>query len=683
MSSRVRRERDKKAKRIGLRVLAIVGVLLGVLLVAGAAAAYLFVGNSLKGLPNVNDPNAFSLAQPTKIYSADGKLLASFYLENRDVIPLSQMSPYVQHAIVAVEDERFYQHNGVDFAGIVRAIWIDLSTGTASQGASTITQEYIRNTILSKERYQITITRKIREAYLAWEFEKAHTKAEILEDYLNTVYFGDGAYGVEAASLAYFDKNASDLTIGQAALLAGLPQSPVNLNPYTNLAGARARQHAVLGRMVANGYISEAQATAAEEETITLKSAADPNQGIYDCGYFVSYVRKALLQQYSNSLVYTGGLQVYTTIDTRLERAAEKAVKKILPGKKDPDSALISINPRTGAIVAMYGGRNYNTNPFNMATQGRRQAGSSFKTFTLVTALELGIPPNRPMDASSPAVIPSHPPWIVHNDEGSGKGYITIRQAIAASVNCVFARLIWEIGASKVVATAHMMGITSPLPAIPSLTLGSAPVSPLEMASAYGTLANNGVHVTPMSITKIVDSSGATIFQASPSGTRVLTPQIAWATTNLLEGVVTGGTGTAARLSGREVAGKTGTTSNYQDAWFVGYTPQLVTAVWMGYSKGSIPMRHVHGRAAFGGTFCAPIWHLFMAAALKGVPAAQFRREPSPHYIWKSAWSAEASASAAARRPKPKPPAGGGGGGGGGGTTTTPTPPTPPATGTP
>ncbi len=669
MSSKARRERDKKGKRIGLRVLAIVGVLLGVLLVVGAVAAYLFVADSLKGLPNVNDPNAFNLAQPTKIYSADGKLLANFYLENRDVIPLSQMSPDVQHAIVAVEDERFYQHNGVDFVGIARAIWIDLSTGSASQGASTITQEYIRNTILAKERYQITITRKIREAYLAWEFEKTHTKAEVLQDYLNTVYFGDGAYGVEAASLAYFDKNASDLTLAQAALIAGLPQSPVYLDPYTNLSGARARQHAVLSRMVANAYITQAQATAAKEETITLKSAADPNQGIYDCGYFVAYVRKVLLQQYSNSLVYTGGLQVYTTIDTRLERAAEKAVKKILPGKKDPDSALISINPKTGAIVAMYGGRDYSKNQFNMATQGRRQAGSSFKTFTLVTALELGIPPNRPMDASSPAVIPSHPPWIVHNDEGSGKGYMTISTATANSVNCVFARLIWEIGASKVVATAHTMGITSYIPDLPSITLGTAPVSPLEMASAYGTLADNGVHVTPTSITKIVDSTGATIFEASTSGTRVLTPQIAWATTQLLEGVVRGGTGTAAALSGREVAGKTGTTSNYQDAWFVGYTPQLVTAVWMGYSKGAIPMRSVHGRAAFGGTFCAPIWHLFMNSALKGLPAVRFARATAPHYIWKAAWS---SAAALRPKPKPKPP------GDGGGTTTTPTPPTPP-----
>jgi penicillin-binding protein 1A len=369
--------------------------------------------------------------------------------------------------------------------------------------------------------------------------------------------------------------------------------------------------------------------------------------------------------------VFKGGLTVYTTIDTHLQRDAEKAVKKTLPLKKDPDSALVSINPKTGAIVAMYGGRNYAKSSFNYAVQGRRQPGSSFKMFTLVTALEKGYPPNRPVNASSPARIPSHPVWIVNNSEGSGSGYITIARATAASVNCVFARLIWELGADEVAMTAKRMGITSPIPALPSITLGSAPVSPLEMASAYGTLANNGVHVKPVSITKIVDFDGKVIFEYEPAGTRILTPQISWAATQMLMGVVSGGTGTAAHLSGREVAGKTGTAQNYQDAWFVGYTPQLVTAVWMGYSKGSIPMRNVHGRRAFGGTFCAPIWHTFMSAALKGTPVARFSRESRPHYIWKAAWSAEASAYAAAHKPKkPKP----GGGGGGGGTTTTPVP---------
>jgi penicillin-binding protein 2D len=675
MSSRLRRERRTKGPNIILGGLLITVGLTVLLVIAGAGFAYAFVMGALKGLPNVDDPNAFILAQPTKIYSADNKLLANFYLENREIVPVSAISTDLAHGVVAVEDERFYQHQGVDTVGIARALVTDVMSGTTKEGASTLTQQYVRNTILSGERYDITVTRKIREMYLAYEFEKRHTKSEVLGDYLNTVYFGDGAYGAEAASKEYFGKHASQLTLAQAALLAGLPNSPIRLNPYYNMEGAQARQRWVLGRMVANGYITQAQADAAAAEKIVLKKTVDPNQGIYDCGYFVSYVRKILLQQYSDTLVFKGGLKVYTTIDTRLQRDAEKAVQHTLPLKKDPDAALISIDPRNGHIMAMYGGRSYNKNSYNYATQGRRQPGSSFKMFVLVTALEKGIPPRRAIDSSSPAIIPSHPAWVVNNSEGAGSGYMTITEATANSVNAVFARLIWELGASSVVRTAHRMGITSPIPALPSIALGSAPVSPLEMASAYGTLANGGVHVKPASITRIIDAKGTVIFDDKPASTRVLTPQIAWAATQQLMGVVSHGTGTAASLSGREVAGKTGTAQNYQDAWFVGYTPQLVTAVWMGYSKGSIPMRNVHGQRAFGGTFCAPIWHTFMSAALRGQRVIDFARPGSPHYIWKSSWSV-ATSTTAKPKPKPKPPAGGGGtgGGGGGGTTVTPPP---------
>lgn len=668
MSSRIRREGRNRARTVA-RVFAVIAAVLLALALVAAAAALLFVVDSLKGLPNVDDANAFKVAQPTKIYSVDNKLLANLYLENREVVPISKISTDLANGIVAVEDERFYQHNGVDTVGIARAIMIDISTGTTKEGASTITQQYVRNTILAAERYQITAQRKIREMYLAIEFEKRHTKAEVLEAYLNTVYFGDGAYGAEAASLSYLGKRSSELTLGEAALLAGLPQSPQRLNPYYNMEGAKSRQRWVLGRMVANGYITQAQADEAAAEKITLSKKVDPNQGIYDCAYFVSYVRKQLLTQYPDSLVFKGGLKVYTTIDTRLQRAAEAAVRKTLPLKKDPDSALVSIDPHNGHIVAMYGGRDYAKNSYNYATQGRRQPGSSFKTFVLVTALEKGIPPRRPMDASSPAVIPSNPVWKVNNSEGSGKGYITLSQATRNSVNCVFARLIWELGADEVAATAKRMGITSPIPALPSIALGSAPVSPLEMASAYGTLANDGTLVKPTAIIKIVGPDGAVIYEHKPSGTRVLTPQIAWATTQQLMGVVSGGTGTRARLSGREVAGKTGTAQQYQDAWFVGYTPQLVTSVWMGYSKGSIPMRNVHGRRAFGGTFCAPIWHTFMSAALEGEPVLRFARAAAPHYIWKTEWAEAASAAAAANGPKPS-----GGGTGTPSPTTTPSP---------
>ena len=643
MSSRRRaRVRNRGGARIiVLRVLGIVIVGLVVLAGLGVAMAFGYVNKSLKGLPDINDPNAFKVAQPTKVYSADGVLLANFHLENREVVPISAIATDLVNAVVATEDERFYQHNGVDTQGILRAVVIDLRSGSAKEGASTITQQYIRNTVLANQARDITIARKIREMFLARELEKKYSKRDILGMYLNTVYFGDGAYGAEAAALQYFGKPASQLTLAEAALLGGLPQSPNGFNPYLNLAAAKSRQRWVLGRMVANTkltHVTQKMADTALLQPIMLKRIANPNQGIYQDGYFVAYVRRLLLAQYPDSLIFKGGLKVYTTIDEGLQAAAIRAVHGTLNKPGDPESALVAIDPKTGYIRAMYGGPDYATDPFNTATQGRRQPGSSFKTFVLVTAIEKGIPPRRPIDSSSPAVIPSKPPWNVSNSEGKGSGYITITDATRNSVNCVFARLIWELGAAEVATTAKRMGITSNIPAYPSIALGSAPVSPLEMASAYGTLAANGTHFKSTAITKIINSDGEVILDYKPAGIAVLTPEVAWATTQQLQGVVQSGTGTRAALKNREVAGKTGTAQNYQDAWFVGYTPQLVTAVWMGRRAGSIPMTNVHGQRAFGGTFCAPIWQSFMNNAIGGLPVENFARFDAPHYTWKSSW---------------------------------------------
>jgi 1A family penicillin-binding protein len=680
MSSRRRtRIRDRGGARIiTLRVLGIVVAGFILLAVAGAAVAYGYVNKSLQALPDINDPNAFKVAQPTKIYSADGVLLANFHLENREVVPMSSIATALADAVVATEDERFYQHNGVDALGILRAVVIDLQAGSVKEGASTITQQYIRNTVLANQARDITFARKIREGYLAWEFEKTHSKADILGRYLNAVYFGDGAYGAQAASLQYFGKPATQLTLAEAALLGGLPQSPNGFNPYTNLPAAKSRQRWVLSRMVANKYITQKQADDAAKQPLALTRAANPNQGIFQDGYFVSYVRKLLLAQYPDSLIFKGGLNVYTTIDEGLQAAAVRAVHSTLNRANDPESALVAIDPRTGFIRAMYGGPDYNADPFNTATQGRRQPGSSFKMFVLVTAIEKGIPPSRPIDSSSPAVIPTHPVWKVSNSEGKGSGYITISDATRNSVNCVFARLIWELGASEVATTAKRMGITSNIPPYPSIALGSAPVSPLEMASAFGTLAANGTHFKPTAITKIVNSDGQVILDYKPAGIQVLTPEVAWATTQQLMGVVESGTGTRAALRGREVAGKTGTAQNYQDAWFVGYTPQMVTAVWMGQREGSVPMTNIHGQRAFGGTFCAPIWHNFMNDALGGQAKEAFARFDAPHYTWKSSWDHAIGKAVPPGVPlpvpvvppvTPPPP--------------NPPPPTPPASGTP
>lgn len=686
MSRRLRKARGERAARTTrwIRVVAALAVGTAALAVAAAGFGVLFVTQSLQNLPDPDKPGAFRVAQPTKIYSADGKLLANFYLENREVVKLSQISTDLVHAMVAVEDERFFQHEGIDFVGIARALVIDLMEGNTKEGASTITQQYIRNTILADERYEISIKRKLREAYLAQELEKRRTKDEILELYLNAVYFGDGAYGAESASRDYFGKPASELTLAEAALLAGLPQSPNGLNPYYNLPAAQARQRIVLERMVANGYITRAKADAAAAQPIKLVKTVDPDEGIYDCQFFVSHVRKQLLTQYPDSLVFKGGLTVYTTIDTRLQRYAEAAVASVLTRPNDPEAGLATVDPRNGYILAMYGGRDYKSSRYNTATQGRRQPGSAFKTFVLVTALEKGIPPRRPIDSSSPALIPSRPVWRVSNSEGAGRGYITLSAATRASVNTVFARLIWELGAKEVALTAKRMGITSEVPALPAIALGGLPrgVSPLEMASAYGVLAAGGVRHAPTAITKITDADGNVIFEHKLAGTQVLSKEIAWAATEQLMGVVSGGTGKRAQLRGREVAGKTGTAQNYSDAWFCGYTAQMSTAVWMGYLGGNIPMRSVHGQRAFGGTFCAPIWRAFMAQALADQPAIRFERAGAPRYIWKAEWSNVPSTTAPVAPPDtgvpvtPPPDPGGstGGGGTGGETSGTPTP---------
>ncbi len=678
MSARQRKLREQR-KRLNARMLVVrlaaVAVATAVLIVAlGVGFAYAFVNQSLSDLPDVDAPDAFKVAQVSKMYSADGKLLATFYLENREVVPISRIASDLADAMIAVEDERYYQHQGVDVQGIVRAVAIDIVAGGAKEGASTITQQYVRNTILLSEAREISIRRKLREMWLARELEKRFDKRDILEMYLNTVYFGEGAYGAQAASRHYFGKDAEDLNLAEAAMLAGLPQSPNGLNPYYNWTGAKARQRWVLNRMVATKMVTAKQAEEADQYKIRLHKTTDPDQGIIREHYFVSYARKQLLAQYPDALIFKGGLRIYTTISTKMNKYATRAVKSVLPNRNDPQAALVAIDPRNGFIKAMYGGRNYHKRRYNYATQGRRQPGSSFKVFVLVTALEKGISPSRGVNSSSPMFVPAWH-WRVSNSEGAGHGMMSISAATAGSVNCVFARLCLELGPREVARTARRMGITSYIPAYPSIALGSAPVSPLDMASAFGVLAAGGVRHKPTCITKIVDADGNVVYSYKKHGKRVVSKQVAWAATKTLFGVVTGGTGTRAQLPGREVAGKTGTSQNYSDAWFVGYTPQLSTAVWMGYAKGTIPMRNVHGQRAFGGTFCAPIWHNFMVRALARQPKLRFARAGSPKYTWKKGWSKGGESTEKKKTTKKKKSTGGGGGGGGGGGEEPPPPP--------
>lgn len=606
----------------------------------GTAGAYAVVTSWLRDLPDFEAEDAFDVAQTTKIYSADGVLLARLYLENRTVVPLSQISTDLANAVVAVEDERFFRHDGIDPYGIVRAAVKDIVAGSAEEGASTITQQYIRNTILRDERTDISLARKVREAFLARELEKRKSKDEILELYLNTVYFGEGAHGAQAAAQTFFAKNANELTLAESALLAGLPQQPSRLSPFTNLEGAERRRNIVLSRMLANGYISSEEYEEARATPVEVKHTPVPTDGVYSAPYFVAHVKKLLQAEYDPALVFGGGLEVHTTIDMKMQAAAEKAVSDALPSPGDPDAALVSIDPRDGYIKAMVGGDDFEANKFNLATQGKRQPGSSFKTFVLVAALEAGMPPSRLIDSSSPAKIPTSPVWEVSNSEGRGRGYITMDAATRSSVNTAYARLIWELnddegsGAEKVSRVARRMGIKSNIPPYPSIALGSQNVTPMEMASAFGTLATNGLHNDSVAITRIIDRHGDTVFEAKPDPQRALEPEIAYAATNVLRGVITGGTATRANI-GRPAAGKTGTSQNYRDAWFVGYTPDLVTSVWVGYYEKERPMLSVHGRRGFGGTVAAPIWATFMRSALDGKPRLEFEKAGKPVYTFK------------------------------------------------
>jgi len=627
--SRLRRSKKTTGATIALRVGAVLLVVVLALSMTGAAFGASLIKTWLTDLPDYKAKDAFDVAQTTTIYSADGKLLARLYLENRQTIPISEMATDLVNGIVAVEDERFYKHNGVDPYGICRAAVSNLKGG-GRKGASTITQQYIRQTILRDEAYDISYARKVREAYLAMEVEKRHTKREILEMYLNTIYLGEGTYGAEAASRTYFARSADELTLPQAALIAGLAQSPSRLDPYDNPDGAIARRDEVLGAMLSNGYIDQAAYDDAVATKLSLKRSKDPRDGIYFAPYFVAHVKKELQAKFSPAVVFKGGLTVYTTLDTRLQRYAESAVHDKLGSPRDPEAALVSIDPRNGHIKALVGGKNFRKNKFNLATQGHRQPGSSFKTFALVTAIEKGMPPTFRIDSSSPALIPTKPkPWLVGNSEGSGHGMITLAAATHASVNTVFARLAWEIGAKSIANTAKRMGIQTRLPKVPSIALGATNVTPLEMASAYGTLATGGEHFPPITITKVTDRNNEVIFKAKPHGTQVLKPEVARAVTDVLKGVISGGTATRANI-GRPAAGKTGTSQNYRDVWFVGYTPQLVTSVWVGHMTER-PI-YVNGVHAFGGTVAAPIWASFMKRALAKEKRLDFPRADKPRY---------------------------------------------------
>jgi penicillin-binding protein 1A len=591
------------------------------------------------------------LAQSTRIYDARGRLITTLHAEeDRVVIPIKRIPKDVQKAVVAIEDQRFWSHRGIDLKALLRAAYANVTSGAIVEGGSTITQQYVKNRYLEPER---TLGRKIKEAALAWQLEEDASKRQILAKYLNTVYFGQGAYGIQRAARKFFSVPASDLTLPQSALLAGLIAGPERWDPIESPDAAVERRDLVLTQMLDLGMISPERYQAAVGSDLGLRLRLEPKR--YEAPYFISYVKRAFLtderfgetytQRYN--LLFRGGLRIYTTVDLDMQDAAEQAVKGILSQPGDPYGALTAVDPRTGFIRAMVGGRNYfaprkkdKYAQVNLATGGStgRQAGSSFKPFALVAALESGIPPTRTYPAPSSIVLNEPPcgsedyPWNVENYEGSSYGgSLTVEQATVSSVNVVYAQIIRDVGPEAVVETAHRMGIRSRLRPFCSSVLGTNEVNTLEMASAFGTLATGGELARPVAIERIEDSHGRVIYEAPQRRQQVLDKGVAYVATQILEDVILSGTGTAANL-GRPAAGKTGTAQQWRDAWFVGFIPQLVAGVWVGWPQGQISMTGTRIGNVTGGSFPAQIWHAFMSQVTPDIPVRDFK-EPEGGFV--------------------------------------------------
>ncbi len=596
-------------------------------LLAGALAglpAAAMLGGSVKaasaGLPDLANLQPLSQPERTQVYDRDGHLIEVLHDEqDRIVVPLTSMPQVLRDAVLAAEDERFYQHHGIDDRGILRALLANLIQGQTVQGGSTITQQLVRNAY--PDLRDRSLVRKVKEASLAAQLEERMTKDQILEAYLNRVYFGAGYYGVEAASRGYFGRHVADLSLAQAATLAGLIREPEGANPRNSPDRAVQRRNTVLQQMVSLDMVSP---TSAAKATRTALKIQPPRETGGRYPWFIDALKRQLMDDprlggtvaERRRNLYEGGLRIITTLDTTVQQQAERAAATWRPAS-GPDVALVSLDPRNGAVRAMVGGRNYSRHKFNLAIQAERQAGSSFKPFVLAAAMDDGISPDSLWESSGfSSDDVCGVPWKVENFEGHGSGKIPLREATWHSVNGVYARVMARLCPSKVVSMAKRAGVDVPEAQshAPSIALGSANVTPIQMASAYATFANLGVYQKPILFTQI-SRHGQTLIDNHPQGERRISAALAYQVTDVLKGVVRSGTGTAAQI-GRPEAGKTGTTQDFRDAWFIGYTPQLSTAVWMGDPQQEVPMQDVGGIRVTGGSYPARIWHDFMAAAL-------------------------------------------------------------------
>jgi membrane peptidoglycan carboxypeptidase len=639
------------------RILRAIGVFLSCVLLGGVA----FAGGGYLGLiesvRKLDEPRTYE-THPTYIYSAplggneDSRRVIGTIFEgqNRKTASLSEMPPHLLDAVVAKEDERFREHGGVDILGIMRALWVDIRAGEAVEGASTITQQYVRNAYLSQDR---SITRKIKEALIAIEVErKQDSKDQIIADYLNSVYFGNNAYGVEAAAETYFNKSVEDLSIAESATLVGLLWSPSILGEDRD--GAQHQRDLVLTKMFDTGYVPSRDYNQALEEPLPEAWPANtPTRSGFTgpalTRDFAQAAHDELIRRYGVNTVLEGDLSVYTTIDLEKQVAAHEIAYEpsgYLPDADDPDLALVSIEPETGRIKTMVSDRDENTQ-FNLVTQGKRQPGSSFKPFALIAALEQGIDPNTSYVSEKKEYkvgLDKQETWEVKNYDGIERGEISLQEALWKSDNTVFADLAMNAGGrglkngpEKIADVARRCGITTRLPEHPrpSIVLGAYEVSPLDIASAYATIANGGRRVEPTAISKVVshedDNDEKVLYMAPehPEGKQVISEDIAKEATGIMVGDVTEGIAKEASLGDRPVAGKTGTSEDYFDAWFIGFTPELVAGTWMGYADGEQTLEYVldyarklHGLS--GGITPAEIWKAYTQSVLSGEPIEQF-----------------------------------------------------------
>ena len=603
------------------------GTILSMTMLASSVVAGGLVGLaiSFRNLPDVRILQTYSPTETTHIYDINGKPLASIHDEaNRDVVPLDQISPNLKRAVLAIEDSNFFTHKGINPGGIARALIVNLEKGRTVEGGSTMTMQLVKNLFLSP---QSKFSRKVAEAVMSIRLEQILNKDQILQLYLNQIYLGHNLYGVETASRSYFNKSASNLTLSEAAMLAGLISAPEEFSPFVNYKLAKERQEIVLNRMKELKWITPAQETAARKEKIKLGKITSFG------GSQVPYVTQAVVQEltrrFGRDAVVKGGMRVQTTIDLKMQRIAEDTVKAwherlyyqgLFYDRDEGQIALAAVDPRTHFVKAMVGGVDYEKSQFNRAIQARRQPGSSFKPFIYYAAFASGKYGPDSVVYDSPVGYRDGDGYYYPQNYGGGfSGAVSIRRALEVSLNIPAVKLGQEVGLNKVIEICRVLGIRSPMEPVVSLPLGAVDLTPLEMAGAFATFANNGWHSDTTFIVQVTDSSGNVLLDNTPKPKLVLNSWAAASVNSALQGVISSGTARAAQL-GRPAAGKTGTTSSERDIWFVGYVPQLSVAVWMG-NDNYRPMSY----GATGGTIVAPVWRDFMSQALEGVPAENFK----------------------------------------------------------